>query len=280
MISLKAMRSVRPSTLAIHAALLVGAIVMVGPYIWMLLTSFKTATEVVKVPPTILPDHFQWGNYGDVLSLLSFKYLYWNTAFMTVGRTLGQLLFCSLAAYAFARIRFPGHNVLFVLFLSVLMVPFQVFIIPQYIIMQHLGWIDTMKALIVPGMFSAFGTFLLRQFFMSLPRELEEAARLDGANHFQIYWRIMLPLAKPGLIAVAILTILWSWNDFLWPLVVINSGGKLPIAPGLALLQGQHSTEYQILMAGAVLATWPTVLVFVLLQRHFVEGIALTGTKG
>jgi multiple sugar transport system permease protein len=146
--------------------------------------------------------------------------------------------------------------------------------------MANLGWLNTLQALIVPGVFSAFGTFLLRQFFMSLPVELEEAAKLDGANHFQIYWRVMLPLAKAGMIALAIITIRWSWNDLLWPLIVINSPDKMVLSAGIASLQGQYLTNYPVLMAGAALATWPMVVMFFMFQRYFVEGIALTGTKG
>jgi multiple sugar transport system permease protein len=193
---------------------------------------------------------------------------------------VGQVLLCSLAAYAFARIEFPFRNLLFGLFLSVLMVPTQLFLIPQYLIMQQLGWLNSLQALIVPGLFSAFGTFLLRQFFNGLPRELDEAAKLDGANHFRIYWQILLPLARPGLVALAILDIIWSWNDLLWPLIVNTSVDKMTLSAGLASLQGQHATNYPLLMAGALLATWPLVLVFIFLQRYFIEGIAFSGTTG
>lgn len=263
-----------------HLVLIFGALLMVGPFLWMLLTSLKTLGESTQVPPVIIPSDFRWRNYIEVLTTLPFVQFYTNTILMTLGRTVGQLVFCSLSAYAFARIEFPGRNVLFVLFLSVLMVPAQVFLIPQYLIMQNLGWLNTLQALIIPGMFSAFGTFLLRQFFMSLPMELEEAAKLDGANHFQIYWRVMLPLAKSGMIALAIITIRWSWNDLMWPLIVINSPEKMVLSAGIASLQGQYVTNYPVLMAGAALATWPMVVMFFLFQRHFVEGIALTGTKG
>jgi multiple sugar transport system permease protein len=253
---------------------------MVGPFIWMILTSLKTFGESVRVPPVILPSAPKWDNYADVVNTLPFAQFYQNSLVMTAGRTLGQLLFSSLAAYAFARIEFPGRNLLFIVMLSVLMVPPQVFFIPQFLIMQDAGWLNTLQALIIPGMFSAFGTFMLRQFFLTLPKELEESAKLDGANHPQIYWHIMLPLAKPGLLALAIFTILWSWNDLLWPLIVNNSPDKLPLSAGLASLQDQYGTNYPVLMAGAVLAIWPMILIFMLLQRHFVEGIALTGTKG
>ena len=273
-------RPIAASSLLIHLVLVLGACLFVGPFLWMILTSIKTLSESARVPPVILPAVPQWHNFQDVIATLPFIQFYVNTIVMTVGRTLGQLLFCSLAAYAFARIEFPGRNVLFILMLSVLMVPPQVFYLPQYLIMKDLGWLNSLQALIVPGMFSAFGTFLLRQFFLGLPKELDEAARIDGANHLQIYWRVILPLAKPALIALAIFTILWSWNDLMWPLIVNDSVNKMTLAVGLASLQGQHSTNFTILMAGALLATWPMLVMFVVFQRYFIEGIAITGTKG
>jgi multiple sugar transport system permease protein len=273
-------RPIRASSLLIHLVLVLGACLFVGPFLWMILTSIKTLSEATRVPPVILPAVPQWHNYQDAIATLPFIQFYVNTIVMTAGRTLGQLLFCSLAAYAFARIEFPGRNVLFILMLSVLMVPPQVFYLPQYLIMQDLGWLNSLQALIVPGMFSAFGTFLLRQFFLGLPKELDEAARIDGANHLQIYWRVILPLAKPALIALAIFTILWSWNDLLWPLIVNDSVNKMTLSVGLASLQGEHSTNFAILMAGALLATWPMLVMFVVFQRYFIEGIAITGSKG
>jgi len=281
MVHARSRSPIHVSSIATHAVLIVGAITMLGPFLWMVVTSLKSLGESVQVPPTILPQTWQFSNYDEVLnhSGLDFGHLVLNSVVMTAGRTIGQVIFCSLAAYAFARINFPFRTFFFVLFLSVLMVPSQVFMIPQYLIMEHLGWLNSLKAITVPGMFSAFGTFLLRQFFLGLPDELEEAARLDGANHFQIYWRIMLPLARPGLLALAIFTVIWSWNDFLWPLIVNSSPDQMPLASGLATLQGLHTTNYPILMAGTLLATWPMILIFIVLQRQFVEGIALTGGK-
>jgi multiple sugar transport system permease protein len=272
--------SLKSLSLSIHVILIMGALLMVGPFIWMVLTSLKSIGESTLVPPTIIPKIFRWGNYSEVVTTLPFMIFYSNTIITTFFKTLGQLIFCSMAAYAFARIEFPGRQAIFILFLSVLMVPPQTFLIPQYLIMAKFGWLNSLQALILPGMFSVFGTFLLRQFFMTLPKELEEAARLDGCNHFQIYWRIMLPLAKPGLVALTIFTILWSWNDFLWPLIVNNSPDKMPLSAGLASLNGQYETNYPVLMAGAVLATWPMIIVFVFLQRYFIEGIAMSATKG
>ncbi|MEH6939310.1 carbohydrate ABC transporter permease [Bacillus sp. JJ664] len=252
---------------------------MVLPFIWMFLTSLKTYAESIHVPPVIIPKDFQWENYKEVFTLLPFFKFMLNTLIVTVLRTAGQLFLCSLAAYAFARIEFPGRNVLFLVALSVLMVPGQVFLLPQYMIMVKLGWLNTLQAVVVPGLFSAFGTFLLRQFFMGLPKELEEAARLDGCNHFQIYWRVMLPLAKPGLVALGIFTTLWSWNELMWPMIVNSSPESMTLSVGLSSLQGQYLTNYPVLMAGSFLAIVPMLILFMILQKQFIEGIAITGGK-
>ncbi|MBS4198197.1 carbohydrate ABC transporter permease [Bacillus sp. FJAT-49732] len=278
--SVHSISSGKPKKMTIHIILIVGAIIMTTPFFWMVLTSLKTFGESTQVPPVIFPSHLEWKNFTEIFITLPFFNFYLNTVFTTFFKTFGQLVFCSLAAYAFARIDFPAKNFLFILLLSILMVPNQAYIIPQYLIMVKLEWLNSLKALIVPGITSAFGTFLLRQFFLTIPSELEDAAKLDGCNHFQIYWRIMLPLAKPGLIAHAIFTILWSWNDLMWPLIVNNSPSKMPLSAGLASLQGQYMTDFPVLMAGSLLATWPMILMFIILQKQFVQGIALTGTKG
>lgn len=266
--------------LLIHIILILGSFIMIAPFLWMIITSFKTLEESVQVPPSIFPSALQWLNYIDVFHSFPFGAFYWNTIITTIIKTVGQVFLCSLSAYAFARIKFPGNNFFFILFLSVLMVPPQAFLIPQYQIVANLGLLNTLTALVLPGLFSAFGTFLLRQFFMTMPDELEEAAKIDGCNQFQIYWKVMLPLAKPGLIALSIFTIIWSWNDLLWPLIVNSSPGKMPLSAGLASLQGQYSTDYPLLMAGTFLASWPLIIIFLIFQRSFVEGIALSGTKG
>ncbi|GGF93569.1 carbohydrate ABC transporter permease [Paenibacillus aceti] len=266
--------------LAIHTVLCFGALLMVGPFIWMLLTSVKTFSEAAQVPPVIFPSRVIWENYTEVLRVLPFDKYYFNTAITTISRTLGQVVLCSMAAYAFARIEFPGRNLIFMLCLSVLMVPGQIFIIPQFLIMKDLGWLNSLQALIVPGIFSAFGTFLLRQFFMTLPKDVEEAAKLDGCNHFHTYWRIMLPMVKPALIALIIFTALASWNELLWPLIVNTSPDKMTLAAGIASLKGQYTTDYPTMMAGTLMATLPMIVMFIVLQRYFIEGIALTGSKG
>lgn len=264
----------------IHIVLMVGSFLMVVPVLWSLLTSLKAPDEVTLIPIKIFPGKLHWDNFQKVADLLPFMTFYWNTVVTTLVKVLFGLLFSSLAAYAFARIHFPGRILLFLLVLSVMMVPGQVFLIPQYLLMKDLGWLNSLKAITVTGMFSAYSTFLLRQFFLGLPSELEEAAKIDGCDPFRIYWNIMLPLAKPGLISVAIISTLWSWNDFLWPLVVNDSMDKMTLAVGLASLQGQFTTNYPVLMAGMLLAVWPMILIFFLLQKQFIEGITLGGLKG
>lgn len=264
----------------VHVVLILGAVVMVFPFVWQTLTAFKTFQDSVQIPPIVLPDPWVFTNFGEVFESMPFGQMFANSVLLTIGRTVGQVVLCTMAGYAFARIPFRGRNLVFVLFLSVLMVPSQLYLIPQYEIIQSLGWLNTLQALIVPGIFSAFGTFLMRQFFMSMPAELEEAARIDGANPWQTFWRIMVPLAKPGIIALVVFTVLWSWNDLLWPLVVTTDPAKMPLSVGLSQLVGLHGTDYPVLMAGALLATLPMLITFMILQRQFIQGIAFSGSKG
>lgn len=270
----------QPRHLVTHALLIFGAIFMVGPFLWQLSTSFQTFGESVSVPPTFIPHSLQWQNIVTVFHGQPFARQLINTTVMTIARTTGQVLFSSMAGFTFARMKFPGRNVLFLVFLSVTMVPYQVFLLPQYQIIQHLGLLDTIPALFLPGLFSAFGTFLLRQFFLQLPNEIEEAARIDGANIFQIYWRVMLPMAVPGMIALSVLVIIWSWNDLLWPLVVNTDPGQMPVSAGLASLQGQYVTNFPVLMSGSLLASLPVIVVFIIFQKHMMNGIAFSGVKG
>jgi multiple sugar transport system permease protein len=263
-----------------HGFLVAASVLLAGPFLWELLTSFKSLTESVSVPPTLLPSSWHWSNYSSVLQAVPFRGELVNSVVNALARTFAQLLFCSMAAYAFAWVRFRGRGFVFAIFLSVLLVPSQLLVIPQYQIMENLHLLNTIPALFLPGMFSAFGTFLLRQFFLALPPELHEAARIDGAGPVRIYWSIMLPLARPGLVALGLLTMIWSWNDLLWPLIVNNDPSKMTLSVGLANLQGVYLTNYPVLMAGALMATVPLIIVFVVMQRRVVEGIALTGTKG
>jgi len=263
----------------VHIILIIGAAIMIVPFLWMILTSLKTLGESTMVPPRIFPEVFQWKNYIEVQRTLPFKAFYYNTIIYTIVRTLGQIVFCTMAGYAFARIEFPGKSILFVVLLSVLMIPGQVFLLPQFMIMKKLRLLNTIRALIIPGLFSSFGTFLMRQFFMTIPKELEEAAVLDGCNHFQIYLKIMMPLVKPGIVALAITCCLSSWNSLMWPLIVNTSIDKMTLSAGLASLGGQHGTHYPMQMAGAILSIWPMILAFILFQNQFIEGISHTGSK-
>lgn len=272
-------RRFNAGSVATHAALSLGALVMVFPFLWQLLTAAKSLAETAKVPPTFLPDTWNWSSFEEVFTVLPFRDMLFNSVFNTVGRTAGQLVFCSLAAYAFARMQFRGRNILFALFLSVLMVPSSLLVLPQYDIIQRLGLLNSAPALFLPGMFSAFGTFMLRQFFLTLPKELEEAARIDGAGSFRVFWSVMLPLVRPALAALAVITAMWSWNDLLWPLIVNTDPQKMPISAGLTSLEGQFETNYPVMMAGSLIASLPMLVVYVFLQRHFVQSVALSGSK-
>lgn len=263
----------------IHIILIIGSTMMVIPFIWMLLTSFKTLTESMQVPPTIMPKEFIMENYKNAVNLLPFFTFYLNTIIVIIARVITSTLFAAMAAYAFARIKFPGRDILFVFVLIQMMVPGQLFIIPQYLMVQKLGMLNSISALVFPGLVTAFGTFLLRQFFMALPEEIEEAAVIDGANRWQIFWKIMLPLAKPGMISLSIFTALFAWKDLMWPLIVNADIEKMPLSAGLASLIGQFSTDYPVLMAGSVISIVPMIIIFVIFQKQFISGIAVTGGK-
>lgn len=266
--------------LFVHLILLSGVIFVVFPFAWMVLTSFKTPGEAMLIPPTILPENFITDAYSEILTALPFAQIYMNTFVSAIIITVIQVALCSMAAYGFARIDFPFKNGIFVLLLSVLMVPGQIFLIPQYLIIMNLGLLDSMMGLVLPNLFSAFGTFLLRQFFMSLPKELEEAAILDGCNRYQIFYRIMLPLVKPGIVSLVIFTAKFAWNSFLWPLLVNTSPDKMILGPALSSLQGQYTTQYPMQMAGAVMAVIPLIVLFFIFQKQFIEGVAQSGIKG
>ncbi len=266
--------------LIIYIILLLGLVITLLPFVWMILTSFKTQSEAIKIPPVIFPKVWNLQNYSAVFEMIPFAKMYFNTAITALVTIVGQLLICSLAAYAFARIHFPGRDIIFVCLLAVLMVPSSFFILPQYLLIQKVGLLNTLPALFIPYLFSAFGTFLLRQFFMALPDELEDAARLAGCNHLQIYAKIMLPLIRSGLVALGILTLRFAWNDLMWPLIVNTSTDKMTLSAGLAFMQGQYITNYPVMMAGDVLAVLPLLILFVIFQKQFVEGIALSGIKG
>lgn len=262
-----------------HVILIIGAGIMILPFLWMLLTSVKSLTESVQIPPKIFPELIRWDNYPAVMKILPFASFYANTIIMMAGRVIGSVLFSAMAAYACARLNFPGKNIFFGLVLFQMMIPGQLFIVPQFLIVQKLGLLNTVSALIVPGVVSAFGTFLLRQFFMGLPKDLEEAAKLDGCTIWQTFYKIMLPLSRSGMIALGIFTSLFAFKDLMWPLIVNMSIDKMTLSSGLASLQGQFATNYPQLMAGSLLAIWPMLLLFIIFQKRFIEGIATSGGK-
>lgn len=265
--------------LIIYAILLTGCTIMLAPFVWMLLTSFKTQVEAVSIPPSIFPKHWITDAYKTLNDKIPFFQMFWNTIVTSIITVMGQLVLCSIAGYAFARIKFPGSNWLFMLCLSVLMVPTSFYILPQYLIIQNLKLLNTIHAIYLPNLFSAFGTFLMRQFFMALPLELEEAARMDGCSHGSIFARIMLPLVKPGLVSLGVMTLRFAWNNLMWPLIVNTSTNKMTLSAGLSYLQGQYITDYPSIMAGAVLSIIPLIVIFAVFQKQFIEGIAFTGIK-
>ncbi len=270
-----------PIQLLCYAILLAGALVMIMPFVWMTSTACKPDVELNKLPVRWVPDNPVCGTNLDKLYATSpnFNRYMLNSAIVTLGRTLGQLVTCSLAAYGFARFQFPGRNVIFALCLGLLMVPFQAILVPEYILIRELGWLDTFRALIIPGSFSAFALFLLRQAFLQIPLEIEEAATIDGANPLRVLWHVTLPMSVPALAAFAVITVQAAWNDFLYPLVVSSSPDTRVVTIGIALLQGERRTPWNLLMMGSFLATVPMMALFLMLQRYFIAGISMGGVK-
>jgi len=273
-------KKVNWKNILVHIFLILGAVVVVLPFYWMVITALKTNAETMTIPPTLLPQNWQFGNFIEVLQEFNFGMAYLNTIIVTAGRTLGQVLFCSMAAFAIATMRFPFRNVIFIMMISVLMFPPEMFMIPVYNLMNAFNWLDTYYVLTVPIMASGFGIFLLRQFFMSLPKDLFEAARIDGCSYPRIYWSIYMPLTIPGLVSLAIFVAVVSWNDFLWPLIMTSSPDMQVVSVAISNFVGQHNTNYSLMMAGSVISILPLMVLYIILQRYFIEGIALTGVKG
>jgi multiple sugar transport system permease protein len=266
----------RPS--AWHLVLIPTAFLMGLPLLWMVLTSLSSVEETRRFPPGF-PTSLHWNNFADAWNGSEFGRWLINSTIVSVTCVISNLVLCSLAGYAFARLRFPGSRLVFIGILATLMVPFQVVMIPTLIIVKHLGLVDTLPALIVPNLVTPFGIYLLRQFFVTLPVELEEAALIDGAGRFRVLGSILLPLMGPPLSTVAVLTFLQVWNDFLWPLVVTSSPDTMTVQLGLSTFQSAHYTNYPLLMAGALMSQLPVLLLFIFGQRFFVSSIATTGIK-
>ena len=264
-----------------HLVLIALLIVFLGPFFWLVSTSFKTDAAMFRLPPQWWPNPVTFEHYQNVFVLLPFFRYMLNTLIIVVVSTTGTLISCSMAAYAFSRLHWPDRAMFFGLVLATMMIPGQVTSIPLFILFSKIHWIDTFLPLTVPSFFgSAFFIFLLRQFFATLPEELLEASRLDGASEWQIFQRIVLPLSKPALLTVTIFSVLGAWNDFMGPLIYLTSESKRTLALGLAHLNSVQSTEWGVLMAAALIMTLPAILLFLVAQRFFIEGIALTGTKG
>jgi multiple sugar transport system permease protein len=262
-----------------HAVLYALALATVAPFLWMVLTSFKDLGDILAYPPRWWPEHFQIENYVGAFQAAPFGRYYFNSILVALAVTGGQIVTCSLAAYAFARLQFRGRDILFYLFLGTMMIPGQVTMIPSFLMLHWLGWIDSYAALIVPGLASAFGTFLLRQFFLSIPRDLEDAASIDGCSRFGVLWRIILPLSRPALATLAVFTFMGVFNDFLWALVVVSSEEMKTVQLGLAIFRDRYQTDWGQLMAASVTATLPILLVFFFAQKYFIRGITLSGLK-
>ena len=257
------------------------AVVMLLPLLWMVVTSLSTEAQTFHFPPILWPGSLQFGNYVDVLRDSAFGTWFWNTTVVTVTVVFSNLVLCSLAAYAFARVRFLGRGIVYFLLLATLMVPLQVVLIPTFLIVKDLGLLDRLGALIVPHLASVFGIFMLTQFFRTIPIELEEAARIDGASRLSILLRIVVPLSIPALATLAVIQFMWTWNEFLWPLVtILTNQGAFTLQLGLATFQGAHQTQWHYVAAANLMSMLPLLVLFLVAQRTFVRGIATQGLKG
>jgi multiple sugar transport system permease protein len=266
-----------------YVVLILLTAVFVVPVVWMFLTTFKTNAEATQSVPTWFPRDFSTVGFQTILNTTSQTPVLWwlfNSALAAVAHVVLVLVTAAPAAYALARLDFRGRNVMFVIVISTLFIPPIIFLMPNYLIVDYLRWIDTLLAVIVPTAAGAFGVFFLRQFFVSLPIELEEAALIDGANQFQVFTRIVLPNSKPALATLTVLSFLTNWNEFLWPVYVLFSPNRLTLPPGLSILQGNYSTDYPVVMAGGVIASIPVLIVFFIAQRYIIEGVSRSGLKG
>lgn len=264
----------------VHVILIIGSLVMLIPFLWMFLTAFKTTTEATQMNPfVIFPSEWRTEAFGNVLRKMDFLKLYLNTVLLIAGRVILAVITATMAGYALGRLNFKGKKLCFTLVMVQMMVPAQIFIIPQYLMVSKIGMLNTIFALIFPGMVTAFGTFLMRQSFMGLPKDLEEAARLDGCNIGQTFLYVMLPLTKSGMVSLGIFTAVFAFKDLMWPLIVNTEQSTMPLSAALARLQGTFSTNYPELMAASLLACVPMIILYIIFQKQFVEGIATSGGK-
>lgn len=274
-----ASRTLRTGDYVTYAVLLAGAVVMLLPFVWMLSTSFKGGEAIFVMPPQLVPEAPTLANYERTFGTIPMGQFLINSIFVSVTSTMIMVLNCAMAGYAFARIRFPGREIIFYAYLATLMIPQQVTLVPLFVLMTWLGWGNTYQALILPASFGAFGTFLLRQFFLKLPREVEEAAFVDGAGYVRIFFTIGLQLARPALATLAVFSFMASWNAFLWPLIITSNQSMMTLPVGLSFLNGRYGTDWAVLMAGAVIGTLPIIAVYVFAQKYIIQGLATTGLK-
>ncbi|HIT25042.1 carbohydrate ABC transporter permease [Pseudoflavonifractor capillosus] len=267
------------ATVITYACLIIGSVIMIFPFVWMILTALKSMSESVRIPPTFFPEVPYFENFQYALTSLPFGKLYINTALMVLGRVVCAIVFSSMAGYAFAKLHFKGKNVLFALVLIQMMMPSQIFVIPQYEMLSKVGMTESIFALIFPGLVSAFGTFFLRQAYMGIPDEIAEAAYLDGCNQWQAFYKVLFPLTGSAIAALTIFTAVFAYADLMWPLVVNTDINLMTLSSGLATLKGQFTTNYPVLMAGSLFAMVPMLVLYLIFQRKFIEGIALTGGK-
>ena len=266
-------------TILTYVFLILGAAIMIFPFVWMILTSFKTVPESNAVPPVIFPSAFRWENFKEAITSLPFIKLYLNTALMIFFRVICAVAFSSMAGYAFAQLEFKGKGLLFGIVLVQMSLPSQIFIIPQYQMVAKMGLANTIFALVFPGIVSAFGVFFLRQTYLGIPKEIGEAAYLDGCNQWQTFYKVMFPLTGTSVAALTIFTAVFAYSDLMWPLVVNSDLNMMTLSSGLATLRGQFSTNFPVLMAGSLLAMLPMVILYLIFQKQFIEGIASTGGK-
>ncbi|KAB2333283.1 carbohydrate ABC transporter permease [Cytobacillus depressus] len=264
----------------IYILLIIGGLLMVLPFVWMISTSLKAPNEVMIMPPKWIPAIFHWDNYTTAWAMAPFARYTLNSLLVVIASTLGELITTILAAYAFSRINFYGRDIAFSILLGTMMVPGEVLLIPNFVTLANLGWIDQYEALIIPWLASIFSIFLLRQFFLSIPKELSFAAKMDGCSDFRFLWSIMVPLAKPALITIALLKAIGSWNAFLWPLIVTSSEQMRTLPVGLTSFSTESGTMYELLMAASTMIILPMIILYIILQKYIIEGVARAGIKG
>ena len=270
----------RGPRLLLHAALTTLAVIYVMPFVWMISTSLKGSTEYLRAGLNIVPKEFHWDNYIEIFERVPFATFYWNTVVVTVMRVVAQVALAATAGYAFARFRFKGQTILFIAVLVILMIPPPVTLVPNFVIIRHLGWVNTYTGLVVPTIWSAFGVFLFRQFFLTLPKDLIDAAKLDGCRPWRVFWHIGLPAARAHIAAFGLLVALYSWNEFLWSLVAASDNSRRVVSVGIYLFASGYTQEWGLMMAAATTSIVPLLIVFAIAQKHLIRGITLTGLKG